>query len=310
MCNNHKKISVNSFFDIKHAIDILSKKKKDLFNTFSELQILQEERLELQLNILFDKLEKDVIEKFDKIFPLNKNFNLLKSSELDDVIKIVSVIQPNPFYEILLENLLSSYLVGGKAAFSVFEIRTPFNLRDLNAEKKLKTEMNKLSKQVSKELQNKIKNELLDGVKNGDSIPQLRQRVSDVWNNPITVTVPPKVIDGEVVRQGYSYEMSNKHWATTVSRTETTKAYNMGRLDGFRQGGVVSMVEFSTSPDERLCTVCAGLEGVQYSLDKADGIVPVHANCRCTLIPLLGDFDYSKAQAIFQQNINLLYEID
>ena len=79
--------------------------------------------------------------------------------------------------------------------------------------------------------------------------------------------------------------MSNEAWAVTTARTETTRGFIEGKLDGYRQTGVVGSVILVVTPDERLCPACSGLGGTEYKLENAGGIIPIHASCRCTFIP-------------------------
>jgi SPP1 gp7 family putative phage head morphogenesis protein len=146
---------------------------------------------------------------------------------------------------------------------------------------------------------------LLEGVRAGESIPQLADRVTRAYNKPITVNVPPKLdAAGNVVRAGYSYALDNEAWATTVARSETARAFAEGKLEGYRQTGVVSQVEFVVTPDERLCPACNLLSGTRYKLNDAGGVIPVHANCRCTFM-LVADIDES-AMKKAQTNVDAL----
>lgn len=77
-----------------------------------------------------------------------------------------------------------------------------------------------------------------------------------------------------------------------IARTEYASAYSQGSLLAYEESGVVTQVEWLAGPDE--CEdVCAPLNGKRVPLGEAfgDGIdfPPAHPNCRCALVPIVGD---------------------
>lgn len=76
--------------------------------------------------------------------------------------------------------------------------------------------------------------------------------------------------------------------AERIARTEIIRAHAEGQLDAMEQLGVAEVgvaVEWSTAGDDRVCEMCAPLEGVVFSIQEARGIIPRHPNCRCAHIP-------------------------
>ena len=76
--------------------------------------------------------------------------------------------------------------------------------------------------------------------------------------------------------------------ARTLARTEIMHAHAEGQLDSYEALGAEEigvMAEWSTAGDDRVCPVCAPLEGVVMSIKEARGLIPRHPNCRCTFIP-------------------------
>jgi len=335
---------VGKFLETLSIVERLAKKKSDIQKRYYDWIILAEEKLELQLIIAFDNAQKEVLSKLNQLekiytqkfikdsivqlenIPLEprvkyttvgitrfKEFTFsvemrdwLNKSGVDKTINSISFINPDPFNEAISHSVFDSYNMGGNTVFGIFDVGIDFALRDKNVEKFFNNYILKLSEQVSKEISSNIKYTLLEAIKNGDSIPEVRKNILALWNKPIDVKVPPRISpDGTVIRQGYSYQMSPKHWANTVARTEINGAYNAGRLDGFKQSGVVDRVQFSTSPDERLCPICAGLEGMIYTLEQASGVIPQHANCRCQWVPLLATETFDEAKLLAAENIAL-----
>lgn len=85
--------------------------------------------------------------------------------------------------------------------------------------------------------------------------------------------------------------------AEEIARTETMTASNVGQQDAWDQAvedGLLTgneLQEWIVTPDDRLCPICDGLDGVQAELggmfvsdtgDQYDG-APAHPNCRCTV---------------------------
>lgn len=91
----------------------------------------------------------------------------------------------------------------------------------------------------------------------------------------------------------------HRHRAYTVARTELATAYNQGAYEGTKQaqakgyiGEVVKV--WCTADDERVCSICGGLEGKEVAMDEQfDGAssswstkltAPAHPGCRCAII--------------------------
>lgn len=80
--------------------------------------------------------------------------------------------------------------------------------------------------------------------------------------------------------------------ARMLARTEVIRSHADATLNTFREAGVEDvevLAEFSTAGDGSVCPRCKALEGKIYSIDKAQGIIPVHPNCRCAFLPVVDD---------------------
>lgn len=76
--------------------------------------------------------------------------------------------------------------------------------------------------------------------------------------------------------------------AEMIARTETIRAFNEAALQEYRNwgaAGVSAEVEFQTAGDSRVCPRCASLQGKEYTLDEASGVLPLHVRCRCCWKP-------------------------
>ena len=80
--------------------------------------------------------------------------------------------------------------------------------------------------------------------------------------------------------------------ARVIARTETISAHAEGMLNTFEEmkvEGVKVLAEFATARDDKVCPECEELEGQEYTIQEARGLIPVHPNCRCTYIPVVVD---------------------
>lgn len=141
------------------------------------------------------------------------------------------------------------------------------------------------AREVNRTSETMLKESLALGVQNGESIPQFKKRIQEVFN----------------LRRGS---------AERIARTEMNRAQNGGTVEAWRQSGVVSAQVWDAANDA--CPFCHQLDGEPVALggtflangQDAIGYVdgeqvsmpmnygdvrhpPLHPNCRCTLIPEL-----------------------
>lgn len=77
--------------------------------------------------------------------------------------------------------------------------------------------------------------------------------------------------------------------AKILARTEVIRAHHKATIQEYRNfavAGVQVIAEFRTAGDDRVCVECNSLEGERFTLDQAEGIIPVHPQCRCIFIPI------------------------
>ena len=79
--------------------------------------------------------------------------------------------------------------------------------------------------------------------------------------------------------------------ADRLVRTELMHTINEAQRDTYRADGV-SEVEWRAAEDERMCAVCGSMHGEIFKIDKAPALA--HANCRCTILPVIETIDTSK----------------
>ncbi|GAH16467.1 unnamed protein product, partial [marine sediment metagenome] len=81
-------------------------------------------------------------------------------------------------------------------------------------------------------------------------------------------------------------DKTHRRRTRTIARTETARAQNLGYAQGMEDIGVEKL-EFSSSAG--CCDECAALDGKVYKVNEAKGIIPVHPNCRCAMLPVVAD---------------------
>jgi SPP1 gp7 family putative phage head morphogenesis protein len=142
----------------------------------------------------------------------------------------------------------------------------------------------KIATDVNDETEKQLRAALSQGVTAGESTYQLRARVEDIFGSASTMR------------------------ADRIARTETTRAQGYADIQAWTQSGVVEGKEWFTAEDERTCRYCASLDHQTWGLSdvifsKGDSLTidgqtqhynyddvqapPLHANCRCTLLPVL-----------------------
>lgn len=73
-----------------------------------------------------------------------------------------------------------------------------------------------------------------------------------------------------------------------IARTETVRLANEGAIKNFKDNGV-ERVRFLAVNDSRTDEACLALDGQIFDINKSRGIIPVHASCRCTWVPVIED---------------------
>lgn len=76
-----------------------------------------------------------------------------------------------------------------------------------------------------------------------------------------------------------------------MARTETIRAHAEASLNTYKEAGVEGVgvqAEWVTAQDGAVCAECesAAASG-PYTVDEAQGMIPLHPNCRCAWIPLV-----------------------
>lgn len=131
---------------------------------------------------------------------------------------------------------------------------------------------------ITSEMNRQISRELTDGFARGVSPTEMARNITD------------------------RVDKIGKHRATVMARTETIRAHKEATLNRYERMSVDRVTiraELSTAGDDRVCPVCASLEGETFTIKQAredtftfDGSEhpmspPLHPQCRCALLPVV-----------------------
>ncbi len=114
--------------------------------------------------------------------------------------------------------------------------------------------------------------QLAEAVAAGESILQIRGRVSDLFDN------------------------MEEYRSERIARTEVVSASNFAATEAYDQSGVVNEIQWLATEDDRTDGECASLDGTVIDLGASFAendyfgdveYPPIHANCRCTVVPVI-----------------------
>ena len=129
------------------------------------------------------------------------------------------------------------------------------------------------------DLANRIYNDVIDCVKNGEQPKRIIKRIKD------------------------DYGVS-AYQAKRLVNTEVARAVNAGQMDIYRESGVVGKVMWTATLEDNTCDYCADMDGKIFDLDKAPNPL-AHPLCRCTLVPIVDDWKPTKrADNLTKTNID------
>lgn len=249
----------------------------DVYQNFQKLQSKKAENFDklwsAKMKVQFGRQEKEVLGAMpQKATQADKDKWLLdKKKQRKEMKKEFTPLQS----EIVKE--------GSKEGYALIGMDEEIDVSNPVVQEYLEKNTFNFSDSITDETNLKLGKSLSDGIKDGESIPQLRKRVQGVFKGMV------------------------KYRSEMIARTETIKATNWGTERAYKESGVVKGKIWLTAMDERVCEFCGPMDGKEVSLDKsffdkgdtAQGreggklnldydIVshpPLHPNCRCTIIP-------------------------
>lgn len=247
--------------EIKEAI-IAKQKKKDVraFDDYVDLFLKtaskQERYFITASQLIFGTQKEKILKRMGK--------KKVKKVEVDDYLldedeEAQIMIQ---IYEPLVKGVVKER--GQRAANLV---GTNFTMTTDAVKDYLKNRPFDFSFEMNKTTNDMLGKTLAEGVDAGEGIPELRKRVEELF-------------DG-----------MEKYRSERIARSEVIRASNFAATEAFDQSGVVDEVQWLATPDDRIDSECADLDGQTIKLGSsfASGVEypPLHPNCRCTVVPVI-----------------------
>jgi SPP1 gp7 family putative phage head morphogenesis protein len=112
------------------------------------------------------------------------------------------------------------------------------------------------------------------------------QQISQVLAQGIAEGKGPRAIAREINKRVDKIGITRSR---TLARTEVVRAHHVATIQEYENAGVLGVTvkaEFTTAGDDRVCAQCAALAGRVFTLKEARGIIPVHPNDRCVMLPV------------------------
>ena len=190
---------------------------------------------------------------------------------------------------ILTALFLAAIASGGQAAYKIAGIGATFSAVNTNTLKAAEKACAKLVTEVTAKQKESIKELVKLAIREGRSMTQLAASLKGTvglhwrWTRAVyrfEWKLRDKGIPAEIARKRalkYKETLLNRRHEM-IARTETAGAQSRGALIGYGDLGV-KKVRFLAAPDA--CEECADKDGRVYTLDEAEGLIPLHPHGRC-----------------------------
>jgi SPP1 gp7 family putative phage head morphogenesis protein len=141
----------------------------------------------------------------------------------------------------------------------------------------------------------------------GDYSKEILERVKNnlsqsMINQPSTgYPMPPKQVNA-LIQDTLNVSQAR---AATISRTETTNAYNQSRVETFKQSSLATHCRYLAISDDRTTDICRTRNGMVFPMSEAPKHQPAnHFNCRAVLSPLLPRINPAHQKMIDDPNLD------
>ena len=258
-----------STLDIKDEYHEFTKDQKDtVWKVFDEELNIWEDKFRYRLGKYLNGQQKRITDNISGQKSLREatkmiNFNLPRE-------KVVFVAQLKDFYERIIKQQ------GTQALNFLGVANNTIDLDDPEVQRFLNHGAFKYVNSINEQTREELVTALSEGIKEGESIPQLQTRIEKVYQ------------DVKGAR------------AKTITRTETLRTVTFATLNGYKQSGVVQGKEWLSARDGRVRhshQPGIGVDGEVRKLNEKfsngvsapgyDGPPEETINCRCTLLPVL-----------------------
>jgi len=242
--------------------------KKNVDTRWKEPPVSPE--LEKVVSKYFEKYQASALEQIKKDLNTNivrKEFVPLARAR-DELVK-----DSRPFIEIMVNRGAKTLLQRVGLDTDIFSVTNPNTRKAIDkAAFEFAESTNQSTTQKLNDAIEAIRAELGEGLSTGERLAKISKRINEIF-------------DG-----------LTKNHAHLIAQTESSRAHHEGLREAAKQSGVVKGFELLLSPDA--CDVCQGVEKNNKRIDL-DGyfvygegtygnrLVPIHPNCRCTMLEIL-----------------------
>ncbi len=189
---------------------------------------------------------------------------------------------------------------GGNEAYKTLKVGAQFDILNEEAVKAANKFTADLVRDVNKGTKQGIRTAVSAGIKEGKSMDRIAREIKPlvgltanqaasvkgfrniISNKEKYPNLSSEQVDKKVQRYA---DKTHRRRIQSIARTETARAQNIGYAMGMENIGIMEL-EFSISPAEA-CPICESLDETRYPVKEARGIIPVHPNCRCAMLPVI-----------------------
>jgi HK97 family phage portal protein len=234
-----------------------------------------ENRFNKLVTRLFTEQKEIVLNNLNKANEKSLDIKAINENDIDDILFELQE-QQEYFITEAKPVLRDTIQVFGSDALSTVGVNIDFDLENPRVTEFMSEKEIKIS-QINNTTSEKLRNELVEGLQEGEGIPDLSKRIESVYDEAT----------------GYRSEL--------ISRTEISSSANRGALEGYIQSGVTNQKQWLAALDERTRLDHRQANGQTVDTDKdftvggysmnapGDPSAPANqvCNCRCNLLPIV-----------------------
>jgi len=205
---------------------------------------------------------------------VKKNINKIDENLVDKILSVIGDMQVKDETQAIYDSIIASV---GQDALDQVDSMLDFNISTPYVDDYLQGKIGRRISYINETTKSELAETLTEGINQGESIPNLATRVSEVFDRAKNVR------------------------AETIARTETMSTVNGGTHAGYKQSNVVTSEEWIATPDSRVRPHHSTMGGQIVKVDamftsglgnKAEypgsfGIPKEDINCRCTIAPIV-----------------------
>ena len=185
---------------------------------------------------VFEQQRKKVLKNLNKKKAIKASVDIsgLQLNKVEEAAITIAVVMP------VLEELFKE---SADETFTFLGVDMVMDTSTEEVQTLLKAETRKFSNSVTKTTNIAIKNQVAEGLKNNESIPQIGKRINNI------------------------FDVANKSRAEAIARTETVRYNSAATERAFVESGVVEAKEWNVEPDA--CQFCAPMTGAIVPLGSS-----------------------------------------